>query len=74
MRKNLMITPEGTKDYLFEECITSCDVQEKIKNCFVNRGYSKVDTPCIEFMICFLWRTQVIHKKQCLRQLIIKAD
>ena len=39
MRKNLMITPEGTKDYLFEECITSCDVQEKIKNCFVNRRF-----------------------------------
>ena len=53
MRKNLMITPEGTKDYLFEECITSCDVQEKIKNCFVNRGYSKVDTPCIEFYDLF---------------------
>ena len=53
MRKNLMITPEGTKDYLFEECITSCDVQEKIKNCFVDRGYSKVDTPCIEFYDLF---------------------
>ena len=73
MRKNLMITPEGTKDYLFEECITSCDVQEKIKNCFVNRGYSKVDTPCIEFYDLFSLE-EVIHKKQCLRQLIIKAD
>lgn len=53
MRKNLMITPEGTKDYLFEECITSCDVQEKIKNCFLKSGYSKVDTPCIEFYDLF---------------------
>ncbi|MCH5202512.1 MAG: ATP phosphoribosyltransferase regulatory subunit [Oscillospiraceae bacterium] len=53
MRKNLMITPEGTKDYLFEECITSGQIQEKIKKCFTDRGYSQVDTPCIEFYDLF---------------------
>ena len=49
MKKNLMITPEGTKDYLFEECISSARIQKKIKNIFISRGYSQVDTPCIEF-------------------------
>ncbi|MBQ9673875.1 MAG: ATP phosphoribosyltransferase regulatory subunit [Ruminococcus sp.] len=53
MRKNLKITPEGTKDYLFEECIVSDDICVKIKNCFTQRGYAKVDTPCIEFYDLF---------------------
>ena len=53
MKKNLMITPEGTKDYLFEECISSARIQKKIKNIFISRGYSQVDTPCIEFYDLF---------------------
>ncbi len=53
MRKNLMITPEGTKDYLFEECISSGEVQSKIRKCFTDRGYNRVDTPCIEFYDLF---------------------
>ncbi len=53
MKKNLMITPEGTKDYLFEECISSGKIQKKIKDIFISRGYSQVDTPCIEFYDLF---------------------
>ncbi|MDY4813816.1 MAG: ATP phosphoribosyltransferase regulatory subunit [Ruminococcus sp.] len=53
MRRNLLITPEGTKDYLFEECISSCDIQSKIKDCFMSKGYFRVDTPCIEFYDLF---------------------
>lgn len=53
MRKNLMITPEGTKDYLFEECISSAKIQKKINDIFLSRGYSQVDTPCIEFYDLF---------------------
>jgi ATP phosphoribosyltransferase regulatory subunit len=53
MRKNLKITPEGTKDYLFEECITSGEIRNKIKESFEKRGYNQVDTPCIEFYDLF---------------------
>lgn len=53
MRKNLKITPEGTKDYLFEECIISDNICAIIKDCFTQRGYAKVDTPCIEFYDLF---------------------
>lgn len=53
MRKNLLITPEGTKDYLFEECISSQIIRNKIKDCFLAKNYSQVDTPCIEFYDLF---------------------
>ena len=49
MRKNRRITPEGTSDLLFEECFARREVEDRLSNLFVQRGFSEVMTPGIEF-------------------------
>ena len=49
MRKNRRITPEGTRDLLFEECLARREVEDRLSNLFVQRGFSEVMTPGIEF-------------------------
>lgn len=53
MKKNLKITPEGTKDFLFAECSAMDDVCGSIEQVFVKRGFKKVITPGIEFYDVF---------------------
>ncbi len=53
MKKYDLITPEGTKDLLFDECIIRQSVQKKIHNIFGSRGYSELITPAIEFYDVF---------------------
>ena len=45
MRKNRRITPEGTRDLLFEECLARREVEDRLSNLFVQRGFSEVMTP-----------------------------
>ncbi len=53
MKKYDLITPEGTKDLLFDECIIRQSVQSKIHSIFKSRGYSELVTPAIEFYDVF---------------------
>lgn len=53
MRKYYKITPEGTRDLLFEECTASSKVSNIIEDIFSSRGYSQVITPGIEFFDTF---------------------
>lgn len=53
MRKYYKITPEGTRDLLFEECTASNEVSNIIEDVFSSRGYSQVITPGIEFYDTF---------------------
>ena len=53
MKKYIMQTPEGTKDFLFAECSAMDDICGKIESVFVGRGYKKVITPGIEFYDVF---------------------
>ena len=53
MKKYLMLTPEGTKDFLFAECSAMDDICGKIESVFVSRGFKKVITPGIEFYDVF---------------------
>lgn len=54
MRKNLKLTPEGTKDYLFKECTAVDYVCKKIQKVFENHQFHRVITPAIEFFDLFL--------------------
>lgn len=54
MRKNLKITPEGTKDYLFKECTAVDYVCKKIQKVFENHQFHRVITPALEFFDLFL--------------------
>lgn len=53
MKRNLKITPEGTKDFLFAECSAMDDICGRVESVFVQRGFKKVITPGIEFYDVF---------------------
>lgn len=53
MKKNKLITPEGTKDYLFEEAVLRKTIENKLRDAFQFRGYHEVVTPSIEFLDVF---------------------
>jgi ATP phosphoribosyltransferase regulatory subunit len=53
MKKNNLITPEGTHDLLFEECLARRAVENKLTNAFRTRGYNEVMTSCLEYYDVF---------------------
>lgn len=53
MRNYDLITPEGTKDLLFGECIVRRNVENKLLGLFKSRGYSEMITPGLEFFDVF---------------------
>lgn len=53
MRRYDLITPEGTRDLLFEECLARRTVENKLTALFRSFGYSEVVTPGMEFYELF---------------------
>ena len=54
MRKYNKITPEGTKDLLFEECLTHRYVERLLwPDVFASHGFHEVVTPGLEFYDVF---------------------
>ena len=53
MKDYSKITPEGTKDLLFEECLANRTVSGILGNVFSHRGFHEVLTPGIEFYDLF---------------------
>ena len=53
MKKYNLITPEGTRDFLFEECLARREVDKKLCAIYASRGYTEVITPCLEFYDVF---------------------
>jgi ATP phosphoribosyltransferase len=47
------ITPEGTRDLLFEECTVRREIESKLMDLFRDNGYSEVITPFVEFYDVF---------------------
>ena len=53
MNQNRLITPEGTRDLLFEDCLARHQVESKIKDVLIPRGFAEVITPALEFYDVF---------------------
>ncbi len=53
MKRYDLITPEGTRDLLFDECLARREVERKLRELFSGSGYSEVVTPGIEFYDVF---------------------
>ncbi|MBQ8297029.1 MAG: ATP phosphoribosyltransferase regulatory subunit [Ruminococcus sp.] len=53
MKNYDLITPEGTKDLLFEECIMRRNIESSLHKIFKSRGYSEMITPGLEFYDVF---------------------
>lgn len=58
MKNNDWLTPEGTRDMLFEECAAKRAISERITNIFKGYGYSEVITPGLEFYDVFNGKTR----------------
>lgn len=48
-----LITPEGTKDFLFEDCLIRQRIELQLHDIFKKRDYSRVVTPGLEFFDVF---------------------
>ncbi len=53
MKRNDLLTPEGTRDLLFEECAAKREISERLTGLFEGSGYSEVITPGLEFFDVF---------------------
>ncbi len=53
MNQYRFMTPEGTKDVLFEECRARRQIENVLHHLFKSKGYSEVMTSGIEFMDMF---------------------
>ena len=53
MKRYDLITPEGTRDLLFEDCLARRKVEKTLAALFEGFGYSEVVTPGIEFYDAF---------------------
>lgn len=53
MKRYDLLTPEGTRDLLFEECAAKRSIVEKLTELFEGYGYSEVMTPGLEFFDVF---------------------
>lgn len=53
MKKYHKITPEGIRDYLFEECLVHHHVEHRLGEVYHNRGFRQVVTPGLEFYDVF---------------------
>ncbi len=63
MRFYDLITPEGTKDYLFEDCLARREVECRLRSIFSAMGYSEVVTPGIEFFDVFNKNSSFIQQE-----------
>ncbi len=53
MKRYDLITPEGTKDLLFEDCAIRRSIEEKLSAIFVSKSYCEIVTPGLEFFDVF---------------------
>lgn len=53
MKKYDLLTPEGTRDLIFDECAALRSVGEKLRQIYTSHGYSEVITPGLEFFDVF---------------------
>lgn len=53
LRNNYKITPEGTGDMLFSECVERRAIESRICKMFARGGYNEVRTPFLEFYDVF---------------------
>lgn len=53
MKSYSKVTPEGTRDILFEECLAQREIQRRLALTFSLRGYQEVITPGLEYYDVF---------------------
>lgn len=64
---NMIATPEGTRDRLFEKCRNFRDAQEKLTALFRDKGYAEISTPEVEFYDLFVQSGNPIPQEALLK-------
>lgn len=65
MKSYDLITPEGTRDLLFDECVARKEAEDKLRAVFTAHGYSEVITPALEFTMYSITRQGASGRKIC---------
>ncbi len=63
MKRYDLLTPEGTRDLLFDECVALRWVENKLTNIFLNHGYTEVVTPGLEFFDVFTLKSRYFSQE-----------
>lgn len=81
MKKFDLITPEGTRDLLFDESVARRTVEDMLQTLFKKYGYSEVITPGIEFYDVFMLKSRYFPQESMYklsdekgRLLVIRPD
>ncbi|WP_369900462.1 ATP phosphoribosyltransferase regulatory subunit [Bacillus manliponensis] len=56
--------PNGTRDFLFDECTALETVEQTLRATFIERGYEEIRTPLIEFYDVFCFRNRPIDEEK----------
>lgn len=63
MKKYDLLTPEGTRDLLFDESVARRTVEAKLQKLFKSYGYSEVITPGLEFYDVFMLKSRYFSQE-----------
>lgn len=81
MKRFDLITPEGTRDLLFEDCAAVRAVETRLQNSFKAKGYSEVITPGLEFYDVFNMKSRYFPQESMyklvdnkLRLMVVRPD
>ena len=81
MKRFDLITPEGTRDLLFEYCAAVRAVETRLQNSFKAKGYSEVITPGLEFYDVFNMKSRYFPQESMyklvdnkLRLMVVRPD
>ena len=55
--------PEGTRDYLYEDCYTKICIENKLQKLFMNNGYDAIASPALEYYDVFYKRRESLHEE-----------
>lgn len=64
MNRYDLLTPEGTRDLLYDECAALRAAEEKLRKIFLNRGYTEIVTPGLEFYDVFNSKSRRFSQEQ----------
>ncbi|PEB52717.1 ATP phosphoribosyltransferase regulatory subunit [Bacillus pseudomycoides] len=64
MTKWKRANPNGTRDYVFEECTLIEEAEQKLRRTFLERGYEEIRTPTIEFYDVFSFQNRPIDEEK----------
>lgn len=64
MKRYDLLTPEGTRDLLYDECAALRAAEEKLRKIFLNRGYTEIVTPGLEFYDVFNSKSRRFSQEQ----------